>query len=161
MTDRVSPCLWFKDNAEEAVNFYVSLLPNSRVVSVSRYGEAGPGRAGDVLMIGFELAGRSYLALNGGADFPFSEAVSLVVSCDTQAEIDRLWDRIGEGGNPQMCGWIKDRFGLPWQVVPSQIGRWMDGDPTAADRVMKAVLGMVKLDIPTLERAYAGESITA
>jgi predicted 3-demethylubiquinone-9 3-methyltransferase (glyoxalase superfamily) len=161
MTDRVTPCLWFNDNAEEAVGFYVSLLPGSRIVAVSRYGETGPGKPGAAMMIDFELAGRSYMALNGGVDFPFSEAVSLVVSCDTQAEIDRLWERIGDGGAPQMCGWIKDRFGMPWQVVPSQLGHWTGGDPAAADRVMKALLGMVKLDIPTLERAFVGEGVPA
>jgi predicted 3-demethylubiquinone-9 3-methyltransferase (glyoxalase superfamily) len=161
MTDRVTPCLWFNDNAEEAVDFYVSVVPDSRIVSVSRYGEAMPGKAGEVLMIAFELAGRRYWALNGGMDFPFSEAVSLAVACDTQAEIDRLWDRLGEGGSPQACGWIKDRFGMPWQVVPAATERWLSGDQAAADRVMKAVLGMVKLDIATLERAYAGEAVTA
>jgi predicted 3-demethylubiquinone-9 3-methyltransferase (glyoxalase superfamily) len=156
MTDRVTPCLWFDANAEEAVDFYVSLIPNSRVVSIARYTESGPGKPGSVLLIVFELDGRRYQALNGGADFPFSEAVSLSVACDSQAEIDRIWDRLAEGGTPQQCGWIKDRFGLPWQVVPSRIEEWITGDPAAADRVMQAVLGMVKLDIPTLERAHAG-----
>ena len=161
MTDRVFPCLWFDGDAEEAVTFYVSLVPDSRIVSVSRYGEAGPGEPGSVLTMVFELAGRRYMALNGGTDFPFSEAVSLVVQCDTQDEIDRIWGRLGEGGTPQMCGWIRDRFGMPWQVVPSQIGLWMSGDPAAAGRVMRAVLGMVKLDIPTLERAFEGEKVPA
>jgi predicted 3-demethylubiquinone-9 3-methyltransferase (glyoxalase superfamily) len=160
MTDRVTPCLWFNDNAEEAVRFYVSLIPDSRIVSTSRYTEAGPGKPGSVLTISFVLGGRSYLALNGGVDFPFSEAVSLSVSCDTQAEIDRLWERIGDGGQEQQCGWIKDRYGMPWQVVPSAIDRWITGDPAAADRVLRAVHGMVKLDIRTLERAYAGEDVT-
>lgn len=161
MTDRVTPCLWFNDNAEEAVDFYVSLLPGSRIVSVSRYGDADPSKRDAVLTIGFELAGRRYLALNGGMDFPFSEAVSLIVACDSQAEIDRLWDRIGEGGTPQQCGWIKDRFGLPWQIVPSAIDRWISGDPAAAGRVMRALFGMVKLDMAALERAHEGEDAHA
>ena len=161
MTERVTPCLWFNDNAEEAVNFYVSLLPDSRIVSVSRYGEAMPGKVGKVALITFDLAGRRYWALNGGLDFPFSEAVSLVVACDTQAEIDRLWERLGEGGSPQACGWIKDRFGMPGQVMPAAMERWLGGEPAAADRVMKAVFGMVKLDIATLERAHAGEDVHA
>ena len=150
----VTPCLWFNGNAKEAVSFYVSLIPNSRVVEVSRHD-------GKPLMIAFELDGARYRALNGPMDFPFSEAVSLIVTCDTQAELDRIWDTLGEGGKPQMCGWIKDRYGLPWQVVPSQIGRWMSGDPAAAGRVMQALMAMVKLDIPTLERAYAGEAAPA
>lgn len=159
----VTPCLWFNGNAEEAVDFYVSLVPDSRVVTIARYPDAIPSLAGTVLMIVFELAGRRYQALNGGADHPFSPvAVSLSVACDTQAEIDRIWNRIVEtGGRPQQCGWITDRFGLPWQVVPSRTGEWLTGDPAAADRVMREVMGMVKLDIPTLERAYAGEPATA
>ena len=150
----VTPCLWFNGNAEEAVSFYVSLVPNSRIVETARH-------EGKALMIVFDLDGVRYQALNGPMDFPFSEAVSLIVTCDTQADLDRIWDRLGDGGKPQMCGWIKDRYGLPWQVVPSRIGAWMKGDPAAAGRVMQALLQMVKLDIPTLERAYRGETTHA
>jgi len=161
MIDQVTPCLCFNDSAEAAVRFYVSLFPDSRIVSISRYGKTGPGQPGAALMIVFELAGRRYQALNSGADVPFSEAVSLSVACDTQAEIDRLWDRLGDGGTPLMCGWIKDRYGLSWQVVPRQTEAWIAGDPAAAGRVLKAVRGMVKLDIATMERAHAGEGVTA
>lgn len=162
MTGRVTPCLWFNDNAEEAVAFYVSLIPNSRVVSVARHTEAtGRGKEGTVLLIVFELDGRAYQALNGGVDFPFSEAVSLSVACDTQEEIDRIWAQLAEGGKEVQCGWIKDRYGLPWQVVPSQCEAWLTGDPAAAARMMRALMGMVKLDLATLERAYRGETTGA
>ena len=157
----ITPCLWFNANAEEAVDFYVSILPNSRIIQTARYGEAGPGKPGTVLMIVFELDGRRFQALNGGVDFPFSEAVSLVATCETQAEIDRLWQRLGDGGTPQQCGWIKDRFGMPWQVVPAAMDRLMGGDPERANRVMQALLGMIKLDLATLEKAYAGEEVQA
>ena len=158
----VTPCLWFNGNAEEAVNFYVSLVPNSRIVSVSRYGAVNPSDRDKVLMIVFELDGNRYQALNGDADFPFSEAVSLMVTAENQAELDRIWDAIADGGGkPQMCGWIKDRYGLPWQVIPAKTGEWLTGDRAAADRVMQEVMKMVKLDIPTLERAYAGEEAHA
>lgn len=156
----VTPCLWFNGNAEEAVNFYVSLIPNSRIVSVARNTEA-TGNPGTVLLIVFELDGRSYQALNGGMDFPFTEAVSLSVACDTQEEIDRIWARLAEGGREVKCGWVKDRFGLPWQVAPSRIPEWISGDPAAADRVMTEVMRMVKLDIATLERAWRGEAAHA
>jgi predicted 3-demethylubiquinone-9 3-methyltransferase (glyoxalase superfamily) len=150
----VTPCLLFHGDAEEAVNFYVSLVPNSRVVETARSG-------GKPLMLTFELDGTRYMALNG-PEAAFTEAVSLMVGCDTQAELDRIWDRIVEtGGKPMMCGWIKDRYGLAWQVVPSRTGEWLTGDPAAADRVLKEVMKMVKLDIPTLERAYAGEDADA
>jgi predicted 3-demethylubiquinone-9 3-methyltransferase (glyoxalase superfamily) len=152
----VTPCLWFNGNAEEAVNFYVSVIPNSRIVSVARNTEV-TGNPGTVLLIVFELDGRTYQALNGGMDFPFTEAVSLSVACDTQEEIDRIWARLAEGGKEVQCGWVKDRFGLPWQVAPSRIPEWISGDPEAANRVMTEVMRMVKLDIPTLERAYRGE----
>lgn len=155
MTDRVTPCLWFNDNVEEAIGFYIDVFPDSRVTEVHRYGEAGPGRPGSAMMIWFELGGRRFAALNGGVDFPFSEAVSLVYACDGQDEIDRVWERLSEGGTPQMCGWIKDRFGLPWQIVPAALERLMSGDPAATGRVMTALLGMVKLDLPALERAHA------
>jgi predicted 3-demethylubiquinone-9 3-methyltransferase (glyoxalase superfamily) len=156
MTDKIIPCLWFNDTAEEAIDFYVDVFPDSRITKVHSYGEAGPGKPGSVMMIWFELGGRSFSALNGGVDFPFSEAVSLVYPCAGQAEIDRVWDRLADGGTPQQCGWIKDRYGLPWQIVPSTLDELISGDPAAANRVMTAIFGMVKLDLPTLERAHAG-----
>lgn len=152
--NEVTPCLWFNDNAEAAVGFWVSLLPGSRILSTSRYGEAGPGKPGAVMMMVFELGGRRFWALNGGVDFPFSEAVSLVAPCEDQAEIDRLWGALGEGGVPQQCGWIKDRFGMPWQIVPASMERLMSADdPARANRVLSALLKMVKLDIAALEAA--------
>ena len=158
----VTPCLWFNGNAEEAVNFYVSFVPNSRIVSISRYGAASPSDPDKVLMIVFELDGSRYQALNGDASFPFSQAVSLMIGVETQAELDRIWDTIADGGGkPVMCGWITDRYGLPWQVIPAKTGEWLSGDPAAAGRVMKEVMRMVKLDIPTLERAHAGEGVDA
>ena len=158
----VTPCLWFNGNAEEAVNFYVSLVPNSRIVSISRYGEVNPSDKDKVLWIVFELDGNRYQALNGDSNFPFSEAVSLVITAENQAELDRIWDTIADsGGTPQMCSWIKDRYGLPWQVIPAKLDMWLTGDQAAADRVMKEVMKMVKLDIATLEKAYAGEEAHA
>jgi predicted 3-demethylubiquinone-9 3-methyltransferase (glyoxalase superfamily) len=156
MSESVTPCLWFNGNAEEAVGFYTEVFPNARVVETYRYPETGPGEPGSVMWIVFELDGRRFWALNGGMDFPFSEAVSLVYACDSQAEIDRVWDRLGDGGAPQKCGWIKDRFGMPWQIVPASLATLVGGDRAAADRVLQAVWGMVKLDIAALEQAYAG-----
>jgi predicted 3-demethylubiquinone-9 3-methyltransferase (glyoxalase superfamily) len=149
----VTPCLLFGGNAEEAVNFYVSLVPNSRIVEVGRHD-------GKPLMIVFELDGTRYHALNG-PKVPFTDGVSLMVFCETQPELDRIWDRLADGGQPHVCGWIRDRYGLSWQVAPSRIGEWLGGDPAAADRVLQKVMGMVKLDIPTLERAFAGEEAHA
>lgn len=154
---KIHTCLWFDMNAEEAVNFYTSIFKNSRIANVSRYGEGAPLPAGTVLTIDFTLDGTAFQALNGGPEFKFSEAISLVVSCETQAEIDYLWERLSEGGELQQCGWLKDRFGLSWQIVPTALAAMMqDADPARAARVMQAVLQMVKLDIPTLERAYQG-----
>jgi len=150
----VTPCLLFSGNAEEAVDFYVSLIPNSRIVETTRLD-------GKVLMLTFELDGTLHRALNG-PEAAFTEAISLMVPCETQAEIDRIWDRIVEtGGTPRMCGWIKDRYGLAWQVYPSRIDEWLNGDPAAAGRVMQEVMKMVKLDLPTLERAWKGEPAPA
>jgi predicted 3-demethylubiquinone-9 3-methyltransferase (glyoxalase superfamily) len=154
---RIKPCLWFDSEAEPAAQFYTSIFPDSRITAVSRYGEAGRevhGRpAGSVMVVTFDLAGQPFMALNGGPVFKFSEAVSLVIECDTQQEIDHYWNALGAGGDPgaQQCGWLKDRWGLSWQVVPAIIGRLMAGP--AADRVMGAVLTMKKLDIAALEAA--------
>lgn len=160
--NKISPCLWFNDQAEEAARFYASVFKNSRITAVSRYGEAGfeiHGRpAGSVLTVAFELDGQSFLALNGGPLFKFSEAISLVVYCDDQPEIDYYWDRLSEGGNPaaQQCGWLKDKFGLSWQVVPSQLSAMMcDPDARKTDRVMSALLQMRKPDLAALMAAYA------
>ncbi len=154
-TDRITPCLWFQEaNAEEAVNFYVSLLPGSRVLAIGRYPESGPGTPGSVLFITFDLAGRKFLALNGSGDFPFSQAVSLIVQCEDQDEIDRLWAMVGEGGAPLRCGWIKDRYGMPWQIVPAALESWVLGDPERANRVMIALHDMVKIDIAVLRAAF-------
>jgi predicted 3-demethylubiquinone-9 3-methyltransferase (glyoxalase superfamily) len=160
---KITPCLWFDDQAEEAANFYVSVFPDSRIVKVSRYGEAGfeiHGRpAGSVMTVLFELGGQSFTALNGGPVFKFNEAVSFEVECATQGEVDYFWDRLSEGGDPraQQCGWLKDRFGLSWQVVPAILDDLVS-DPRSpkSQRAMQAMLGMKKLDIAELQRAYDG-----
>lgn len=154
---RITPSLWFDNQAEEAANFYVSIFPNSRVGKISRYGEVGPGPAGGVLTVTFELDGQEFMALNGGPIFKFTEAVSLVVNCETQEEVDRYWALLSEGGEEVECGWLKDRYGLSWQIVPTIVGKLMtDPDPGKSNRVMAALLKMKKLDIAGLERAYAG-----
>jgi predicted 3-demethylubiquinone-9 3-methyltransferase (glyoxalase superfamily) len=154
---RIMPCLWFDDQAEPAANFYVSLFPNSRIKTVSRYGEAGfevhRRPAGSVMVVIFDLDGQEFMGLNGGPVFKFTEAISLVVRCDTQAEIDHYWNALGAGGEPraQQCGWLKDRYGLSWQIVPSIIGELMTGPHS--DRVMAAVLKMKKLDLAAMQAA--------
>ena len=154
---KITPFLWFNDDAEEAVHFYVSTFPNSRVVSTSRYGEAGPGPKGSVMTMEFEMHGQRFVALNGGPKFKFTEAVSFVVKCESQEEIDRTWDKlVAGGGQPAQCGWLKDRYGLSWQVVPTVLSQLMtDPDPERAKRVMEAMLKMVKIEIRGLEDAYA------
>jgi predicted 3-demethylubiquinone-9 3-methyltransferase (glyoxalase superfamily) len=152
----LSTCLWFDKQAEEAANFYVSLLPNSRIDGVNRSPADYPnGKAGDVLVVEFTLDGRRFMALNGGPNFKFDEAVSMVVTTDGQAETDHYWDAlIADGGEPSMCGWLKDRFGLSWQVTPKQLPRLLgDPDPARAKRAMEAMMNMVKIDIAALERA--------
>jgi predicted 3-demethylubiquinone-9 3-methyltransferase (glyoxalase superfamily) len=160
---RIAPCLWFADHAEEAARFYVGIFPNSRIIRVTRYGHAGHeihGReAGSVMTVEFELEGHRFTALNGGPHFTFNEAISLQVFCETQEEIDYYWDRLTKGGDvgAQQCGWLKDRFGVSWQVVPSEMDAWFvhTGSP-AAERAMAAMLTMKKLDIAALTRAYSG-----
>jgi Uncharacterized protein conserved in bacteria len=157
----ISPFLWFDGQAEEAANFYVSIFKNSRVVGVLRYGDAGPGPAGSVLTVAFELNGEAITALNGGPEFSFSPAISLYVSCDTQDEVDYLWEKLTEDGEPGQCGWLTDRYGLSWQVVPKVLGELLaNSDSAESQRVMTALLQMRKIDIATLERAYAGEQET-
>jgi predicted 3-demethylubiquinone-9 3-methyltransferase (glyoxalase superfamily) len=153
--ERTTPCLWFDTQGEEAANFYVSVFPNSRIVRVSRYGEAGPRAAGMVMTVDFELDGRSYIALNGGPDFTFSEAVSFQINCADQEEVDYYWSKLSEGGEEGPCGWLKDRFGLSWQVVPTALNELVnDPDPAKSQAVMRAMLGMRKIVVSELEAAY-------
>jgi predicted 3-demethylubiquinone-9 3-methyltransferase (glyoxalase superfamily) len=162
VTQRIAPCLWFDQEAEEAAKFYTSVFPNSRIVETSRYGEAGRevhGRPpGSVMTVAFELDGQPFTALNGGPVFTFNEAISLQVSCETQQEVDHYWTRLSEGGDPnaQQCGWLKDRYGVSWQVVPRVLSELIgDPDPAKSGKVMEALLRMKKLDIAGLERAAA------
>lgn len=159
----ITPCLWFDDQGEEAAKFYVGIFPNSKIVTVTRYSEAGQevhGRKpGQVMTVAFELNGQTFTALNGGPYFKFNEAVSFEIHCDTQAEIDHYWEKLGAGGDPkaQQCGWLKDKFGVSWQVVPRGMADWFkDSASDGAKRAMTAMLKMKKLDIAELEKAYAG-----
>ncbi len=150
----ITPCLWFNFNAEEAVNHYLSIFKNSKILEVSRYGDAMPEFKGKVLTMRFEIEGQEFLALNGGAQFPFTEAISLSVDCVDQAEVDQLWTRLTEGGTPSQCGWLKDKFGLSWQIVPRALVKLLkDSDTAKASRVMQAMFSMSKIDIAALERA--------
>lgn len=163
---KITPCLWFDDKAEEAAKFYVSLIKNSKIGSITRYGEGGAaasGRpAGSVMTVTFQLNGQDFLALNGGPQFTFSPAVSFIVNCDTQEEIDKLWDKLSEGGEKSVCGWLKDKYGVSWQIVPAVLGEMMqDKDAEKTERVMKAILQMTKIDIKTLQRAYGKEAKAA
>ena len=162
---RIAPCLWFDDQAEAAAQHYVSIFPNSRVVAVTRYGNAGfeihKRPAGSVLTVEFELEGMPFTALNGGPLFKFNEAVSLQVICETQQEIDHYWDKLGAAGDPkaQACGWLKDKFGVSWQIVPTGMVEMMkDGTSPGAERAMAAVLSMKKLDVAAIRRAYEGKA---
>lgn len=154
---KIRPCLWFDHEAEEAAHFYISLFPGSRILEMSHYGETGPGKPGSVLTVSFELAGTQMLGLNGGPHFKFTEAISLVVDCADQAEVDRLWDALGAGGGYSRCGWLKDRYGLSWQIVPAQLPALLSGpNAEGRKRAMEALMQMSKLDIAVLEKAYAG-----
>jgi predicted 3-demethylubiquinone-9 3-methyltransferase (glyoxalase superfamily) len=156
MQQKITPFLWFNDNAEEAMNLYVSIFKNSKIVSVSRYGEGGPGPSGTVMSASFQLEGQEFMALNGGPLYHFTEAISLFVNCETQQEVDELWDKLTEGGEPSRCGWLKDKFGLSWQIIPRALGEMLgDPDPEKSGRVMQAMLQMSKIDIKLLEQAYA------
>jgi predicted 3-demethylubiquinone-9 3-methyltransferase (glyoxalase superfamily) len=159
----ITPCLWFDGQAEEAVALYTSTFPNSRITTTTRYGKAGQEfhrkPVGSVMTIGFELNGQGFTALNGGPLFKFTEAISLQVNCRDQAEIDHYWEKLSAGGDPsaQQCGWLKDRFGLSWQIVPAKLSAWVsDPDPARSQRVMEALFQMTKLDFGALERAFAG-----
>jgi predicted 3-demethylubiquinone-9 3-methyltransferase (glyoxalase superfamily) len=152
---KITPFLWFDDKAEEAMNFYVSIFKNSKRGRISRYGDAGPGPKGTVMVATFQLEGQDFIALNGGPHFKFTEAISLVVNCETQDEVDAFWDKLSEGGSKGQCGWLKDKYGLSWQIVPTALGELMsDPDPEKSKRVMNAMLQMKKLDISGLTRAY-------
>jgi predicted 3-demethylubiquinone-9 3-methyltransferase (glyoxalase superfamily) len=162
--DKIRPCLWFDGVAEEAARLYTSLIPDSRIESIDRSPADNPSvDKGAVLTVNFALAGRSYIALNGGPDFKFNEAISLSIDCESQAEVDRYWDAlIADGGEASMCGWLKDRFGLSWQVIPRQLPRMLASrDRAAAERAMNAMLQMVKIDIAELERAFNGTAVGA
>src|SRR5260370_42515308 len=152
---KITPFLWFNDKAEEAMNYYVSIFKNSKVGRIMRYGDAGPGPKGSVMSATFQLEGQEFIALNGGPQFTFSPAISFFVKCETQEEVDELWDRLLEGGRPQQCGGLTDRYGRGWQVVPTVLGEMLqDKDPEKASRDMPAMLKMVKLDIAHLKDAY-------
>jgi predicted 3-demethylubiquinone-9 3-methyltransferase (glyoxalase superfamily) len=152
---KITPFLWFEGKAEEAMNFYISIFKNSKVVSITRYGEAGPGPKGSVMTAAFQINGQEFVALNGGPQFTFSPAISFVVNCETQQEVDELWEKLSEGGEKQVCGWLKDKYGLSWQVVPTVLPEMLqDKDPEKANRVMQAMLQMGKIDIKTLKQAY-------
>jgi predicted 3-demethylubiquinone-9 3-methyltransferase (glyoxalase superfamily) len=154
---KITPFLWFNDKAEEAMRFYVSIFKNSKVGSISRYGDAGPGPKGTVMVATFELEGQAFIALNGGPQFTFSPAISFVVNCQTQKEVDDFWAKLSEGGQTQQCGWLTDKYGLSWQIVPTILGELMqDKDPEKSSRVMKAMLQMTKIDIEGLKRAHEG-----
>jgi predicted 3-demethylubiquinone-9 3-methyltransferase (glyoxalase superfamily) len=151
---KLTPCLWFDTQGEEAADFYTSVFANSRILDVSRYGEAGPRPAGTVMTVSFELDGQKFLALNGGPQFVFNEAISFQIDCRTQEEVDHYWDRLGEGGEAGPCGWLKDRYGVSWQVVPRRLSELLaDPDPETSQRVMGAMLQMGKIDIAALEDA--------
>ena len=151
---KITPCLWFDFNAEEAVDHYLSIFPNSCIISTTRYGDFAPGRKGAVMTILFEIDGQRFLALNGGPQYKFTPALSLMVNCDGQAEIDALWDKLAEGGEHQQCGWLTDKFGVSWQIVPRALPALLtSGDAKGADRVMRAVMTMKKLNLGELQRA--------
>ena len=153
---KITPFLWFDNNADEAVSFYTSIFKDAEIVNAARYGDAGPGPKGSIMTATFRINGQEFIALNGGPMFKFTEAVSFVVNCDTQAEVDEFWEKLSAGGEKSRCGWLKDKFGLSWQIVPRILGELMGKDPEKSSRVMQAVMKMDKLDIETLKKAYNG-----
>jgi predicted 3-demethylubiquinone-9 3-methyltransferase (glyoxalase superfamily) len=155
---KITPFLWFDNNAEEAMNFYVSIFKDAKILTVSRYGEAGPGPAGSVMTAEFQLFGQQFVALNGGPTFKFTEAISFVVNCESQEEVNKYWEKLSEGGEKSRCGWLKDKFGLWWQIVPTVLAELMsDPDPEKSKRVMQAMLKMDKIEVEPLKRAHAGD----
>jgi predicted 3-demethylubiquinone-9 3-methyltransferase (glyoxalase superfamily) len=159
VTQRITPFLWFDNQAEEAANYYCSIFKNSKLGQIVRYGDTGPGPKGQVMIATFQLDGQQFTALNGGPRFKFTEAISLAVNCETQEEIDYYWEKLSaDGGEQVQCGWLKDKYGLSWQVVPTIIGELMSGkDPARSNRVMQAVMQMKKLDLQTMKDAYEGK----
>jgi predicted 3-demethylubiquinone-9 3-methyltransferase (glyoxalase superfamily) len=154
---KITPFLWFDNQAEEAMTFYTSVFKNSRVVSMSRYGDAGPGPKGQVMTGTFELNGQEFMVLNGGPDFKFTEAISFFVNCETQAEVDDLWEKLSAGGEKGQCGWLTDKYGLSWQIVPTALGEMLgDEDPAKVRRVTEAMLKMTRIDVALLKQAYDG-----
>ncbi len=154
---KITPFLWYDGKAEEAVNFYVSIFKNSKVVSMARYGDAGPGPKGSVMTAAFQLEGQDFVALNGGPQYKFTPAISLVVNCETQEEVDNLWEKLSAGGRKDRCAWLTDKFGVSWQIVPTILSKLLgDKNPEKAKRVMQAMLQMDKIDISRLQKAYDG-----
>jgi predicted 3-demethylubiquinone-9 3-methyltransferase (glyoxalase superfamily) len=154
---KITPFLWFDGKAEEAANFYASTFRNARVIGLTRYGDAGPGPKGSVMIATFEIDDQKFIALNGGPQFSFTPAISFVVNCETQAEVDEYWEKLSAGGEPNRCGWLSDKYGVSWQIVPTALPRLLgDPDPAKAARVMQAMLQMTKIEIAGLERAYEG-----
>jgi predicted 3-demethylubiquinone-9 3-methyltransferase (glyoxalase superfamily) len=152
---KITPFLWFDGNAEEAMNFYLSIFRNSKILRVARYGDAGPGPKGTVMVASFQLEGQEFQALNGGPQYKFTPAISLFVSCETQQEVDELWEKLSEGGRVDQCGWLQDKFGLSWQIIPTLLPKLLaDKDPRKSQSVMKAMLQMKKIDSRKLQRAY-------
>lgn len=155
--NKITPFLWYDNQAEEAANFYVSVFPDSKIGSISRYGDAGPGPKGSVMVVEFELGGQQFMAINGGPNFAFTHAISFLVNCKTQEEVDRFWEKLSEGGEKEQCGWLRDKYGLSWQVFPTILGELIsDPDPVKSQRVMQAMLQMTKIDIAALKKAYEG-----
>ena len=156
---KITPFLWFDNQAEEAANFYVSLFKNSKIGSIRRYGDAGPGLKGSVMSVIFQLEGQEFFALNGGPHFKFTPAISLFVNCENQAEVDELWEKLSAGGRKDRCGWLQDKYGLSWQIIPTALSQLMgDPDPAKSSRVMKAMLQMDKIDIARLKEAYENKA---
>ena len=157
---KITPCLWFDTQAEEAAKYYTSIFENSRITEVSYFGDAGPRPAGMVMTVDFELHGQGFVALNGGPDFTFNEAISMQVSCDSQEEVDEYWSRLTDGGEEGPCGWLKDRYGVSWQIVPKRLVELLkDPDPERSQRVMQAMLQMKKIEVSVLEQAAAGAPV--
>ncbi len=156
--NKINPCLWFDNQAEEAMNFYVATFKNSKLGAIARYGEAGPGVKGSVMTVTATLDGQEFMALNGGPHFKISPAISFIVNCESQAEVDDMWEKLSAGGAVQQCGWLTDRFGVSWQIVPTALGDMMkSGTGEQRERVMKAVLTMIKLDVAALKAAFDGK----